>query len=125
VTTPDRPVSPGPSPTGPLPTNLPPAGLPASGTPAPAGGPPSTRPAQPPGRRRTRGIGLTLAAALLVFVTVIFVLFVIFNTQTVLISLVFGNVEAPLVLALLIAAGLGVLLVLLASLVRRARRSNR
>jgi uncharacterized integral membrane protein len=38
------------------------------------------------------------------------------------ISLVFGNVEAPLVVALLIAAGLGVLLVTLLGLVRRARR---
>jgi uncharacterized integral membrane protein len=62
---------------------------------------------------------------LLIAVTVLFVLFVVFNTQTVQISVVFGNVEAPLVVALLIAAGLGALLVALASLVRRARRSGK
>jgi uncharacterized integral membrane protein len=56
---------------------------------------------------------------------VIFVLFVVFYTQTVAISLVFTDVEAPLVLALVIAAGLGGLLVALAGAVRRARRRNR
>jgi uncharacterized integral membrane protein len=60
-----------------------------------------------------------------VFVTVVLVLFVMFNTQTVDISLVFGNVDAPLVLALVIAAALGALLVWLAGLMRRARRKNR
>jgi uncharacterized integral membrane protein len=58
-------------------------------------------------------------------VTVVLVLFVMFNTQTVDISLVFADVEAPLVLALLIAAVLGGLLVSLAGAVRRARRRNR
>jgi uncharacterized integral membrane protein len=75
-------------------------------------------------RRRGRGIGLGLAAALLIFVTVLLVLFVLFNTQTVDISLVFGNVQAPLVLALLIAAVLGGLVVGMASLARRARRKG-
>jgi uncharacterized integral membrane protein len=66
-----------------------------------------------------------LAAALLVFVTVILVLFVIFNTQTVDISLVFVDVQAPLVLALVIAAALGGLVVGLAEVALRARRSKR
>ncbi len=70
------------------------------------------------------GIGLALAAALLIFVTVLLVLFVVFNTQRVEISLVFADVRAPLVLALVIAAALGGLLVALFSLVRRARRSR-
>ena len=66
-----------------------------------------------------------MAAALLVFVTVILVLFVIFNTQTVDISLVFADVQAPLVLALVIAAALGGLVVGLAGAALRARRSRR
>jgi uncharacterized integral membrane protein len=74
---------------------------------------------------RARGAGLTVAAALLIFVTVILVLFVIFNTQTVDISLVFGDVQAPLVLALVIAAALGGLVVGLAGVALRARRSKR
>ena len=52
-------------------------------------------------------------------------LFVVFNTQTVDISLVFTDVEAPLVLALVIAAALGALLVALAGIARSARRRNR
>jgi uncharacterized integral membrane protein len=60
-----------------------------------------------------------------VFVTVILVLFVVFNTQSVQISLVFADVEAPLVLALVIAAALGGLLVWLAGMVLRARRSRK
>jgi uncharacterized integral membrane protein len=80
----------------------------------------------PPARtRRTgRAIGFTLAAAVLVFVTVVLVLFVVFNTQTVEISLVFGNVRAPLVLALVVAAVLGGLVVAFAWLAFRARRSR-
>ena len=66
-----------------------------------------------------------MAASLLVFVTVILVLFVIFNTQTVEISLVFGDVQAPLVVALVIAAALGGLVVGLAGVALRARRSRR
>ena len=66
-----------------------------------------------------------MAAALLVFVTVILVLFVIFNTQTVDISLVFADVQAPLVLALVIAAALGGLVVGLAGVALRARRPKR
>lgn len=79
-----------------------------------------------PGRARHPGktIGVTLALALLVFVTVLLVLFVVFNTQTVQISLVFTDVQAPLVVALLVAAGLGGLVVGLASLLQRARRSR-
>jgi uncharacterized integral membrane protein len=82
--------------------------------------------AQAPRTRHTgRTIGRTLALALLVFVTVVLVLFVVFNTQTVDISLVFADVRAPLVLALLIAAALGALLVALAGAVLRARRKSR
>jgi uncharacterized integral membrane protein len=78
------------------------------------------------GQRHTgRRIGLGLAGALLVFVTVLLVLFVMFNTQTVDISLVFGNVEAPLVLALVIAAVLGGLVVAMAGLAMRARHRDR
>ena len=80
---------------------------------------------EPAARRAARGIGRTLALALLIFVTVLLVLFVVFNTQTVEVSLVFVDVRAPLVVALLVAAALGGLVVALASLVRRARRSGR
>ena len=66
-----------------------------------------------------------MAGALLVFVTVVLVLFVVFNTQTVDISLVFGNIQAPLVLALLIAAVLGGLVVGLAGIAFKARRSRK
>jgi uncharacterized integral membrane protein len=76
-------------------------------------------------RRRARTTGRGLFLALLIFVTVVLVLFVVFNTQTVDISLVFGNVQAPLVLALVIAAALGGLLVWLAGLTLRARRNRR
>jgi uncharacterized integral membrane protein len=76
-------------------------------------------------RRRGRAAGFSAAAALLVFVTVVLVLFVVFNTQTVDISLVFGDVRAPLIIALVIAAGLGGLLVGLLAVVRRTRRSRR
>ncbi|SFK40004.1 lipopolysaccharide assembly protein LapA domain-containing protein [Geodermatophilus ruber] len=91
---------------------------------------PGTRPPPAPAaapvreRHAGRAIGRTLALALLLFVTVLLVLFVVFNTQTVEISLVFGNVQAPLVLALVVAAALGGLLVWLAGLARRARRSR-
>lgn len=79
----------------------------------------------PQRRHAGRTVGWTLALALLVFVTVVLVLFVMFNTQTVEISLVFTDVRAPLVVALLIAAVLGALLVALAGAVSRARRRNR
>jgi uncharacterized integral membrane protein len=101
------------------------------GTPPGAPGPGPTTPAPAPARApaptRSTGktIGRTLALALLVFVTVILVLFAVFNTQTVDISLVFTDVEAPLVLALVIAAGLGGRLVAFAGAVLRARRRNR
>jgi uncharacterized integral membrane protein len=106
-------------------------GLPLRGT-TEGGAPPSTEPgraapAETSTRERHAGrtIGRTLALALLIFVTVVLVLFVMFNTQTVDISLVFTDVNAPLVLALLIAAALGGLLVALAGAVLRARRRNR
>ncbi|TYP87944.1 lipopolysaccharide assembly protein LapA domain-containing protein [Blastococcus xanthinilyticus] len=87
---------------------------------------PAAAPPEPPRERHAgRAIGRTLALALLIFVTVLLVLFVVFNGQTVQISLVFTDVEAPLVLALLIAAALGGLLVWLAGLVTRARRRRR
>jgi uncharacterized integral membrane protein len=95
----------------------------------PGQGPAAARPAAPtptaPTRSTGKTIGRTLAAALLIFVTVILVLFVVFNTQTVDISLVFTDVEAPLVLALVIATVLGGLFVALAGAVIRARRRNR
>lgn len=75
-----------------------------------------------PARRAGRTIGRTLALGLLLFVTVVLVLFVVYNNQTVQISLVFADVQAPLVLALVIAAALGGLLVGLAGLLVRARR---
>lgn len=75
-------------------------------------------------RHPGRTIGRTLALALLIAVTVLLVLFVVYNTQTVQVSLVFVDVQAPLVLALVIAAALGGLLVGLAGLVLRARRRS-
>jgi len=66
-----------------------------------------------------------LGEPLLVFVTVVLVLFVVFNTQTVQVSLVFGDVQAPLIIALVIAGGLGALLVALAAPALRARSSRR
>ncbi|SNS86556.1 Uncharacterized integral membrane protein [Geodermatophilus pulveris] len=92
------------------------------GTTAPATGSPGRTPARE--RHPGRAIGRTLALALLLFVTVVLVLFVVYNGQTVQISLVFADVQAPLVLALVIAAALGGLLVGLAGLVLRARRRN-
>ncbi len=87
------------------------------------------QPAQPSGPGRTRQaagtLGRGLALGLLVFVTVVLVLFVVFNGQTVQISLVFTDVDAPLVLALLIAAVLGALVGWLLSLVLRTRRRHR
>jgi uncharacterized integral membrane protein len=125
VSTPDpRPVGrPGTDPT------LSPLGTDRPSTPAPTAGPVTSPPAATPPSARTarhtgRTIGRTLGLVLLLFVTV---LFVVFNTQTVAISLVFTDVEAPLVLALLIAAGLGGLVVGLLAALRsaRGRRSNR
>ena len=119
MTAPEPPVAPGPARTGSL------------GTPGAGPGPGTAPPARPgagvpaPATHRGRKAGLTLAAVLLTFVTVVLVLFVVFNTDSVDISLVFGTVHAPLVLALVIAAALGGLLVGLAGLVLRARRSRK
>jgi len=99
---------------------------PTAGTTAPAAGGKAPSPGTTaPARHAGRTAGRTLALALLIFVTVVLVLFVVFNSQSVPISLVFGDVRAPLVLALVIAAALGGLLVGLAGLVLRARRSRR
>ncbi len=87
-------------------------------------GPATTGRAPSRERHPGRTIGRTLALALLIAVTVVLVLFVMYNTQTVRISLVFVDVQAPLVLALVIAAALGGLLVGLAGLVLRARRRH-
>jgi uncharacterized integral membrane protein len=139
VSTPDpRPVNPaGTDPTLGMPGANPsgPPTIAAGGVPAvpTAPGPTAPGPAAPgpaaPAQPRTghtgRTIGRTLAAALLIFVTVVLVLFVVFNTQTVDISLVFADVEAPLVLALVIAAVLGGLVVALLGAMMRARRRNR
>jgi uncharacterized integral membrane protein len=110
----------------------------ASGTPSdplsvgldrPADAPPPTQPTTPsaPGRTRQAAgtVGRGLALGLLIFVTVVLVLFVVFNGQTVRISLVFTDVDAPLVLALLIAAVLGALVGWLLHLVLRTRRRHR
>jgi uncharacterized integral membrane protein len=95
--------------------------------PAAAPGPVEPTPGAAPRRERHTGrtIGRSLALGLLLFVTVVLVLFVVFNTQTVQISLVFTDVDAPLVLALLIAAVLGAAIGWLANLVLRARRRSR
>ena len=77
--------------------------------------PPRSRPGTPAARSAA-----PWPLALLIFVTVVLVLFVMFNTQTVDISLVFTDVEAPLVLALVIAAVLGGLVVALLGAVMRA-----
>jgi uncharacterized integral membrane protein len=95
---------------------------PATPGPATTGG--TTTPKRHPVRNAGRTAGRTLALALLLFVTAVLVLFVVFNTQTVEVSLVFADVQAPLVLALVIAAALGGLLVGLAGLVLRARRRS-
>lgn len=54
--------------------------------------------------------------------TVILVLFVVFNTQSVRVSLVFVDVELPLVIALVAAAVLGGLIAALLTLRVRRRR---
>jgi uncharacterized integral membrane protein len=88
---------------------------------------PTTTQPSGPGRTRQAGrtIGRGLALGLLIFVTVVLVLFVVFNGETVPISLVFTDVDAPLVVALLIAAALGALIGGLLSLVLRTRRRHR
>jgi uncharacterized integral membrane protein len=127
VSTPEsRPTgTPGSDPTLGGPLSGPPSGERPTPPPVTTAGPDGT--ARAPGKQRHTGrtIGRTVALALLLFVTVVLVLFVVFNTQTVEISLVFTDVEAPLVLALLIAAALGGLVVALAGAVLRARRRSR
>ena len=98
--------------------------IPTAADPA-VGGPPSGGGPAAPERHRARPAGRSVALALLIFVTVVLVLFVVFNTQAVDISLVFGNVNAPLVLALVIAAALGGLVVGLSAAVVGARRRSR
>jgi uncharacterized integral membrane protein len=112
-------VIPGAGPSGPAGTTTPSAARPPSG--------PARTTQAKPARRTGRTIGRTLALALLIFLTVVLVLFVVFNTQNVDISLVFTNVNAPLVLALLVAAVLGGAVVGLLDTVMtvRGRRRNR
>ncbi|WP_242654273.1 lipopolysaccharide assembly protein LapA domain-containing protein [Klenkia soli] len=88
----------------------------------PAGDPTTPAPA-PTAKRRGSNLGRTLSLVALVTLTVVLVLFVVFNTQTVRVSLVFGVVDLPLVVALLAAAVLGALIVALLSI--RARRRER
>ncbi len=78
-----------------------------------------------PKRSAGRTLSQTLTALLLVFVTAMLVLFVVFNTQVVQVSLVFSDVQAPLVVALLIAAVLGGLVAALCNAVMRVRRGRR
>jgi uncharacterized integral membrane protein len=119
-----RPSAPGTDPfatgTSPYATGGTPASTPATPQPAPA-------PARNTSRTRSAGrtLGKGLALALLIAVTVVLVLFIVFNGETVPISLVFTDVRAPLVVALLIAAGLGALIGLLAASVLATRRRNR
>ena len=127
VTAPGQPAEPRPSAPGtdPFATG---AGPYATGSPGST--PPATTPgtqARTPSRTRAAGrtAGRGLALALLIAVTVVLVLFVVFNGETVPISLVFTDVRAPLVVALLIAAGLGALIGLLTAAVLGARRRNR
>ncbi len=87
-------------------------------------GPAAHQPARTP-RSAERTLSQALSALLLVFVTVILVLFVIFNTQTVEVSLIFVDVQAPLVVALVIAAVLGGLVAALLDAVMRIRRGRR
>ncbi|MGY1795628.1 lipopolysaccharide assembly protein LapA domain-containing protein [Geodermatophilus sp. SYSU D00525] len=102
------------------------AGTSPAGTSSPGTSPATTRPSGPSRAGAAgRTVGRGLALGLLLFVTVLLVLFVVFNGQTVQISLVFGDVQAPLVVALLIAAALGALIAASAGLVLRARRRNR
>ncbi len=128
VTAPGQPAEPRPSTPGtdPFATGAGPygSGTPGS-TPAPAA--PSGPPPRSPSRARSAGrtLGASLALALLIAVTVLLVLFIVFNGETVPISLVFTDVRAPLVLALLIAAGLGALIATLFGAVLAARRRNR
>jgi uncharacterized integral membrane protein len=125
VTTPESSATGAPDPLGPSGTTAAPGAAAGAGAPLRGGeGSTGLAPARKP-RRRGRAAGFSLAGALLVFVTVVLVLFVVFNTQTVDVSLVFGNVRAPLIIALVIAAGLGGLLVALAAAVLRARRTRR
>ncbi len=124
VTAPGTPAEPRPSAPGtdPFATG---AGPYAAGTPGST--PPAARPSPGPSRARAAGrtAGRGLALALLITVTVLLVLFVVFNGETVPISLVFTDVRAPLVVALLIAAGLGALIGLLTAALLGARRRNR
>jgi uncharacterized integral membrane protein len=124
VSTPDpRPAgTPGTDPTLGVPDGERPSPPPARST-----GPDGQSASGQPTRHTGKTIGRTLALALLIFVTVVLVLFVVFNTQTVDISLVFTDVRAPLVLALLIAAALGGLIAALFDAVMkvRGRRRNR
>lgn len=96
-------------------------------SPAPVGGtgPDGPAPSAKRSRHPGRTVGRTIAIALLLFVTVVLVLFVVFNTQTVDISLVFTDVRAPLVVALLIAAVLGGLIVGLLDAVMTVRGRRR
>ena len=106
----------GTSPAGSAPTGTTPGGT--SPTPARPSGPSRVGRA---GRTAGRGLALTL----LIAVTVVLVLFAVFNGETVPISLVFTDVRAPLVVALLIPAALGFLVPSLLGAVLAARRRNR
>jgi uncharacterized integral membrane protein len=123
-------TSPDPRPAG-APGTDPTLGAPEGELPSPpperSTGPDGQSSAAQPSRHTGRTIGRTLALGLLIFVTVVLVLFVVFNTQTVDISLVFTDVRAPLVVALVIAAALGGLIVALLDAVMtvRGRRRNR
>ncbi len=87
------------------------------------GTPPDPPPPTAAPHRRRSTAGRTISTVLLVAVTAVLVLFVVFNTQSVRVSLVFGVVDLPLVVALVAAAVLGGLIIALLSV--RARRRER
>src|SRR5664279_1408996 len=87
------------------PRDAPPSSMPpAPGRPPGASGPPNvSRPARPPERKRAVSTGQLLGALLFVVVLV----FVLENTRSVKVRLLFPEVKAPLAVALVIAAVLG------------------
>lgn len=114
-----------------VPTAEPPAPPPAEPVPTPA--PAGVRPLllQPPAMRRTRLGGLWLVATFGAVILILLLVFILQNGQRVEIHLYGAHWDAPLGVALLMAAALGVLLVVvpgggrILQLKRAARRMHR